>query len=262
MAEEACQAWFYQLERSTLDAVLPELLEKTMARGWRALVVARSKEVLDHLDPWLWIYRDDSFLAHGAAGEPGASRQPILLSLAVQNANQAQALFLVDGAEAEDISAFARCVTIFDGRDEAALARARRAWTGFRKAGHGVSYWRGRKERMGKAVVKRVLSIGLLLGLAACTASPAPRPVVAAPQPYAAGVPPPAPAASPTVDRCGAAALQYLVGRPRTEIPIPLEPSRRRVLCSACPVDRGFNPYRQTIIYDQRTDLVLSVTCE
>jgi DNA polymerase-3 subunit chi len=148
MADEACEVWFYQLERSNLDAVLPELLEKTLARGWRALVAAPSKEVLDHLDRWLWIYRDDSFLAHGAACEPSASRQPILLSLAVENGNGAQALFLVDGAEVEDISAFARCVTIFDGRDEAALAQARRAWTGFKEAGHGVSYWR-QGERTG-----------------------------------------------------------------------------------------------------------------
>jgi len=30
--------WFYHLEASTLEGVLPGLLEKTLAKGWRALV--------------------------------------------------------------------------------------------------------------------------------------------------------------------------------------------------------------------------------
>jgi hypothetical protein len=120
---------------------------------------------------------------------------------------------------------------------------------------------------MGKAgPVKRARSIALLLGVVACTAPPAPRPAVfAPPPPVYIEPPPPAPRPAPSAaapDRCGASALQYLVGRPRTEIPIPLEPGRRRVLCSACPVDRGVNPFRQTILYDQRTDLVLSVACD
>ncbi|HEX7799602.1 MAG TPA: proteinase inhibitor i78, partial [Asticcacaulis sp.] len=33
-------------------------------------------------------------------------------------------------------------------------------------------------------------------------------------------------------DQCGAQPLQYLVGRPRTDIPVPLDPSTRRVVCS------------------------------
>ena len=36
MSEPACDVWFYHLERTTLDQALPELLEKTLARGWRA----------------------------------------------------------------------------------------------------------------------------------------------------------------------------------------------------------------------------------
>ena len=35
---EACEVWFYHLERTSLDQALPELLEKTLARGWKAVV--------------------------------------------------------------------------------------------------------------------------------------------------------------------------------------------------------------------------------
>jgi DNA polymerase-3 subunit chi len=34
----AAQYWFYHLEASTLEGVLPGLLEKTLEKGWRALV--------------------------------------------------------------------------------------------------------------------------------------------------------------------------------------------------------------------------------
>ena len=38
MSDAKPEIWFYHLERSTLDQVLPGLLEKTLQRGWRALV--------------------------------------------------------------------------------------------------------------------------------------------------------------------------------------------------------------------------------
>jgi hypothetical protein len=62
-------------------------------------------------------------------------------------------------------------------------------------------------------------------------------------------------------DQCGAAALQYLVGRPRTEIPVPLQPSTRRVVCSSCVITRDYRPDRQTIVFDSDSGLIKSVAC-
>ncbi|HLK24403.1 MAG TPA: DNA polymerase III subunit chi [Caulobacteraceae bacterium] len=142
-----CEVWFYHLERTALDQALPELLEKTLARGWRAIVRTTAEERLDHLDGWLWSYRDDSFLAHGLAREPIAERQPILLTTSADNPNDAKALFLVDGAEAGPLDGYERCVLLFDGRDPQATAVARDRWRAFREAGHPVSYWRQGAER-------------------------------------------------------------------------------------------------------------------
>ena len=142
MADGPCEVWFYHLERSGLDQVLPELLEKTLARGWRALVRSSDRDRVEHLDGWLWSYRDDSFLPHGADGEPTAERQPVLIATAAGNPNAADVLFLIDGAEAGDITPYTRCILLFDGRDEAATAAARKRWAGFKTAGHPVSYWR------------------------------------------------------------------------------------------------------------------------
>jgi DNA polymerase-3 subunit chi len=138
----ACDVWFYHLERSRLETVLPELLEKTLARGWKAVVRSPLPERLEHLDGLLWTWRDDAFLAHGLASEPNAERQPILLSGDENLANGAQALFLIDGAEAGDLAALERCILIFDGGDEEAVKRARGQWQAFKGAGHDVAYWR------------------------------------------------------------------------------------------------------------------------
>jgi DNA polymerase-3 subunit chi len=147
MAEGACEVWFYHLERSTLDQVLPELLEKTLARGWRALVRTPDPDRIEHLDGWLWSFRDASFLPHGLDDEPLAARQPILLTRGPDNANEAQALFLLDGADPGALGGFTRCILLFDGRDEAATQHARLRWKGFKDAGHAVSYWRQGAER-------------------------------------------------------------------------------------------------------------------
>jgi DNA polymerase III subunit chi len=136
------EVWFYHLERTGLDQALPELLEKTLARGWKALVRAPGSERIEHLDGWLWSYRDDSFLPHGLEGEPNAERQPILLTTGVENRNAAQALFLLDGAELGPLEGFERCMVLFDGRDEAAVTEARRRWSAAKAMGCVCAYWR------------------------------------------------------------------------------------------------------------------------
>ncbi|HEX3366955.1 DNA polymerase III subunit chi [Phenylobacterium sp.] len=138
----ATEVWFYHLERTGLEQALPELLEKTLQRGWKAVVRVREADRVQHLDAALWTYRDESFLPHGADDEANAPRQPILLTTGFENANGADALFLVDGAEPGELTGYARCVVLFDGGDESQLAVARAQWSQVKAAGLPVSYWR------------------------------------------------------------------------------------------------------------------------
>lgn len=142
MAEAGCEVWFYHLERTSLDQALPELLSKTLAKGWRALVRAGSGERVEHLDSWLWSYRDDSFLPHGMEGEPDAARQPILLTTRADNTNAAQALFLIDGAEPGGLDGYSRCLVLFDGKADDQLALARTQWSALKSGGAALSYWK------------------------------------------------------------------------------------------------------------------------
>ena len=142
MSDAPCEVWFYHLERSGLDHVLPDLLERTLGRGWKAIVRTREPDRIEHLDGWLWSYRDDSFLPHGTADEPQKARQPILLTLAMDNPNGADVLFVVDGAEPGELAGYARCMIVFDGRDEAQLAFARNQWKAVKAKGHPAVYWK------------------------------------------------------------------------------------------------------------------------
>ena len=138
---------FYHLERRALEAVLPGLIEKSLERGWRAVIKTDSSERSDALDNLLWTYDDQSFLAHAQSGDGEAFRQPVLITVEDGNLNGAQILFCVGGAGPADwrstwISSLARVVMLFDGRDPVMLDGARAAWKSAKEAGHDVTYWK------------------------------------------------------------------------------------------------------------------------
>jgi DNA polymerase-3 subunit chi len=132
---------FYHLTESTLEDALPGLLERSLQRGWRAVVQAGTEERRDALDAHLWTFRDDSFIAHASDREAWAEEQPVLLTTGEGNPNAAEIRFFVDGAEPADISPYARAVFLFDGHDATQLESARRHWQTMKSEGHDVTYW-------------------------------------------------------------------------------------------------------------------------
>jgi DNA polymerase III subunit chi len=132
---------FYQLDRRPLETVLPQLLERTLERGWRACVQASSVERVEALSSALWTWRDEAFLPHGTVKDGNGELQPIWLTAGDDNPNGAAVRFLVDGAIAASLEGLERAVYMFDGHDESALAAARSRWSEARDAGHEVTYW-------------------------------------------------------------------------------------------------------------------------
>ena len=72
--ERMTELRFYHLQDQPIERVLPQLLEISLARGWRVVVQAASEERVEALDAHLWTYRDDSFLPHGTARNAGRAR--------------------------------------------------------------------------------------------------------------------------------------------------------------------------------------------
>ena len=126
---------------------------------------------------------------------------------------------------------------------------------------------------MGKTDLKRWGIAGALAVLAAgCAPQPEPAqiPSAATPRPSRYATATPYPTARPSdqpkppadaADACGAASFAYLVGKNRTEIPIPVDPSLRRVACTTCPLTEEHQPRRLNILYNQDSGLIETVRC-
>jgi DNA polymerase III subunit chi len=137
---------FYHLEHQPLERVLPTLIERTLERGWRAVVQAGSEERAEAIDSLLWTYREESFLPHGTKRDGQSAQQPVYLTIGEDNPNAASVRFMVDGAESNDLASYERIVYLFDGRDQTAVAQARAQWKVAKSAGYQVTYWQQSSE--------------------------------------------------------------------------------------------------------------------
>ena len=131
---------FYHLETQPLERVLPLLLEKSLERGWRAVVETSSRERAEALDAMLWTFRDDSFLPHGIAGEATDPDQPVLIAMGGENPNGANVRFFVDRAVPQSAEGYERLVYLFSGHDPDAVTEARVAWKAL-GPGNTLTYW-------------------------------------------------------------------------------------------------------------------------
>jgi DNA polymerase-3 subunit chi len=131
---------FYHLQSWPLEKALPPLLERAMAAGMRAVVMAASDDRVEALASLLWTFRPDSWLPHGTLKDGQAADQPIWLTTHDENPNGAGLLVLTDGMASAQ-AGFERCLDVFDGADPEALAAARTRWKDAKAAGHEMHYW-------------------------------------------------------------------------------------------------------------------------
>jgi len=133
---------FYHLSRQTAQQALPALLEKTVARGWRAVVRVENAAALEALDSHLWRYRADAFLPHVLRGAAASAASPIVLAEDDGNPDGAEVLFLVNAPETTlPNERFTLVADLFDGNDAALADAARARWQGWRAQGEKPTYW-------------------------------------------------------------------------------------------------------------------------
>ena len=137
---------FYHLERQPLEAVLPVLLQKTLERGWKAVVQAGSEERVEALCNALWTWRDDAFIPHGTKNDGEAEAQPIWLTDKDDTPNGATVRFFVDGAALGEVDGLERAIYMFDGRDNDAVETARDEWRRIAKTEHQATYWQQSRQ--------------------------------------------------------------------------------------------------------------------
>ena len=136
---------FYHLTEHRLEQALPGLVERSLGRGWRVAVQTSEPARAAALSDLLWTFRADSFVPSGYPGwnddDDRAAEQPVWLCADEANPNGAAVRFLVEGARADDLSAYERVVFMFDGHDESAVAAARAQWKRRKEEGHALTYW-------------------------------------------------------------------------------------------------------------------------
>ncbi len=142
---------FYHLTRRRLQDVLPDLLGRSLQRGWRAVVKCGNAERVEPLCDELWTYDKAAFLPHGSKLDGHAERQPIWLTAQDERPNQAEVLFLVDGADTAIQADFIRVCDLFDGNDPEAVQAARQRWKAAKTAGHKLTYWQQNENGWVKA---------------------------------------------------------------------------------------------------------------
>lgn len=132
---------FYHLQTSAVERALPQLLERVLAGGHRAVVMAASEDRIEALANLLWTYDPNTWLPHGTLKDGFAADQPVWLTDREENPNGAGMLVLTDGMASSRMGDFERCLDLFDGNSVEATAAARERWSAAKTAGHELHYW-------------------------------------------------------------------------------------------------------------------------
>lgn len=135
---------FYQVRDpmpSTTDKTLAHLLEKVVSSGHRVLVVCPNAQRAERIDDMLWTYKEESFLPHGLESDGvHLEKQPILVTTKPENANGADVLVTVSGAQGGSAHDYTRAIDIFEGHENQ-VAKARERWKLYKDAGFELSYF-------------------------------------------------------------------------------------------------------------------------
>jgi DNA polymerase-3 subunit chi len=137
---------FYHLSKARVDQALPILLERTLAKGWRAIVQTNNDAQVSKLNQDLWAYKPESFLPHGVKSDPDLNSLPIYLTASNDNPNASDVRFFIDGVEMQGVlqsvaAPKERAIFLFDGVNEDELKAARDQWRTLKDAGFSLVYY-------------------------------------------------------------------------------------------------------------------------
>ena len=134
---------FYHLQKQNLEDVLPKLVEKAYATGNKIKIKVGNEARVEFINSLLWTFDEEAFIPHGSKKDGFAKEQPIWLSSEDDNPNQAEMLFLVDGAKfnLSIENNYSRIFNIFDGNNEESLQQARDFWKEVSALGFEKNYF-------------------------------------------------------------------------------------------------------------------------
>ncbi|BBL53536.1 DNA polymerase III subunit chi [Bartonella quintana] len=141
MRAKRVDIFFYHLMQSTLEDILPTLVERALAAFGRVTIQCVNKERRDAIDMHLWVYADEAFIGHGTECDQYPNFQPVFLTTGQENPNDSKIRFLIEGAICSDIDAYQRLVVIFDDNSDEQLNLVRAQWKKYKMENHNLIYW-------------------------------------------------------------------------------------------------------------------------
>ena len=114
------QIIFYSTAPLQVEKTLFALLEKSIEKGNKSLLLFKDKEKCSLINEQLWTYKQNSFLPHISEDDEiyDDIDVPVYLSTKNENPFKAELLFSIDGFLPDNIDHFERVIIIIDINDE------------------------------------------------------------------------------------------------------------------------------------------------
>lgn len=114
------QIIFYSTAPLQVEKTLFALLEKSLEKGNKSLLLFKEKEKCLSINEQLWTYKQNSFLPHISEDDQIYDNidVPVYLSTKNENPFKAELLFSIDGFLPDNIDHFERVIIIIDVNDE------------------------------------------------------------------------------------------------------------------------------------------------
>ena len=114
------QIIFYSTAPLQVEKTLFALLEKSLEKGNKSLLLFKDKEKCLSINEQLWTYKQNSFLPHISEDDQIYDNidVPVYLSTKNENPFKAELLFSIDGFLPDNVDHFERVIIIIDVNDE------------------------------------------------------------------------------------------------------------------------------------------------
>ena len=133
---------FYHCIHSKIETVLPLLLIKILNKKKRVLIIMKDQKRISEINILLWVFKSNSWLAHGSKEDGDPDLQPIWLTYLDENPNKAQILLLLDGTISQNFIKYDRILVLFHEKDLKSLLQARNIWKKGKIEGYKMSYYK------------------------------------------------------------------------------------------------------------------------
>jgi len=132
---------FYHLTKQPLEQALPDLLERVLSLGKKAVVKVASEESIPEMSRHLWVCRRGGFFPHGTEGDGHPEYDPIWLTNKDVNPIKADVLILTQGSGAENIKDYDIVCEMLNGHNDNEVQEGRKRWKIYKDMGVGLTYW-------------------------------------------------------------------------------------------------------------------------